>query len=116
MCWGINLRADLAKFSDADLAADFNHMIEYRSERFGTAPPVGSLKGLFRYGFAWWPGGRGLIRARWAYRLRIGYFGPFRRPLGTQYLVECEIKDLRDEMQRRVQVRKLSSTRDMPHD
>jgi len=26
--------------------------------------------------------------------------------MGTQYLVECEIKDLRDEMQRRVRTRK----------
>jgi hypothetical protein len=110
MYWGINLRADLAKLSDADLAAEFNHMIEYRSKRFGAAPPVGSFRGLFRYGFARWPGGRGLIRARWAYRFRIGYYGPFRGPLGTQYLVECEIKDLRDEMQRRVQTRKATSS------
>ena len=110
MCCGINLRADLARLSDSYLAAEFDHMIEYRSARFGTAPAVGSLGGLFRYGFAWWPGGRGLIRARWAYQLRIGYFGPFRGPMGTQYLVECEIKDLRDEMQRRVQMRKPPSS------
>ena len=60
---GINLRADLAKLSDADLTADLNHMIEYRSERCGTVPPIGSLRGFFRYGFAWWPGWRGPIRA-----------------------------------------------------
>jgi len=106
MCWGVNLRADLARLNDWDLAAEFERMIEYRLTRFGTAPPVGSLRGLFRYGFAWWPGGRGFIRARWAYQLRIGYFWPFRGPMGTQYLVECEIKDLRDEMQRRVRRRK----------
>lgn len=106
MCWGINLRADLARLSESDLAAELNRMIDYRLARFGTAPEVGSLRGFFRYHFAWWPGGRGLIRARWAYRLRIGYLGPFRGPIGTQYLVECEIKDLRDEMQRRVPVRK----------
>ena len=106
MCWSVNLRADLARLSDSDLAAEFNEMIEYRSARFGTAPAVGSLRGFFRYGFAWWPGGRGPIRARWAYRARIGYYGPFRGPMGTQYLVECEIKDLRDEMQRRVWMRK----------
>ena len=110
MYWGINLRADLARLSDTDLAAELNHMIDYRLARFGTAPAVGSLRGLFRYGFARWPSGRGLIRARWAYRLRIGYFWPFRGPMGTQYLVECEIKDLRDEMQRRIQMRKQPST------
>jgi len=106
MCWGVNLRGDLARLSDSDLAAEFDHMIDYRLARFGTAPAVGSLRGLFRYAFAWLPGGRGFIRARWAYQLRIGYFGPFRGPMGTQYLVECEIKDLRDEMQRRVRTRK----------
>ena len=113
MCWGINLRADLAKLSDSDLVAELNHMIDYRLERFGTAPAVGSLRGFFRYGFAHWPGGRGPVRARWAYRLRIGYFGPFRGAMGTQYLVECEIKDLRDEMQRRVDIRKLFSSRSL---
>jgi hypothetical protein len=97
MCWAINLRADLARLSDSDLAAEFDYMIEYRLDRFGTAPAVGSLEGFFRYGgFAWAGDGRGPIRARWAYRLRIGYFGPFRGPVGTQYLVECEIKDLRE--------------------
>ncbi len=110
MCWGINLRADLTKLSDTDLAAELNRMVDYRLERFGAAPAVGSFRGLFRYGFAWWPGGRGFIRARWAYRLRIGYFGPFRGPMGTQYLVDCEIEDLRDEMKRRIKMRKPLST------
>jgi hypothetical protein len=43
---GINLRADLARLSDSDLAAELNRMIEYRLARFGAAPTVGSLKGL----------------------------------------------------------------------
>ena len=30
--------------------------------------------------------------------------------MDTQYLMECEIKDLRDEMQRRVRMRKAPST------
>ena len=105
MGWGINLRGDLARLSDAELAAEFDRFLEYRSSRFGSAPPVGSLRGFFRYGFAWWPSGRGLIRARWAYRLWIGYFWIFRGPLGTQYLVECEIKDLYDEIQHRITTR-----------
>jgi hypothetical protein len=106
----INLRNDLAKLSDSALAAEFDRMCEYRLARFGSAPAVGSLRGFCRYGFAWlWPRGRGLIRARWAYRLRIGYYWTFRGPMGTQYLVECEIKDLRDEMQRRVKTRRRHS-------
>jgi hypothetical protein len=102
VAWGINLRNDLARLSDSELAEEFERLCEYRSSRFGAAPAVGSLRGFFRYGFAWWPSGRGLLRARWAYRFRIGYYWIFRGPVGTQYLVECEIKDLRDEMQRRV--------------
>jgi hypothetical protein len=105
VCFGINLRSDLAKRSDAELAAEFERLCEYRLTRFGAAPAVGSFRGFFRYGFAWWPSGRGFLRARWAYKLNIGYFWIFRGPVGTQYLVECEIKDLRDEIQRRVNAR-----------
>jgi hypothetical protein len=42
------------------------------------------------------------LYARWAYRFWIGYYWLFRDPMGTEYLVECETKDLRDELQRRV--------------
>jgi hypothetical protein len=98
---GINLRSDLARLSDSELAAEFDRMCEYRSSRFGTsAPEVGSLRGFLRYGFIW-PFRRGPLHARWAYRFWICYYGIFRGPAGTQYLVECEIKDLRDEMHRR---------------
>jgi hypothetical protein len=92
MSWGINLRTDLAKLSDSDLAAELDYLTRYRSTRFGSAPLVGSFRGTWRYGFGFWPR-RGWIYARWAYRARIGYFGPFRGPMGTQYLVECEIED-----------------------
>jgi hypothetical protein len=100
----INLRSDLARLSDSDLGAEFNRLCEYRVARFGSAPAVGSLRGAFRYGRV--PAGRGPIFARWTYRLQIGYFWIFRGPVGTQYLVECEIEDLRDEMMRRIQKRK----------
>jgi hypothetical protein len=96
VCFGINLRTDLARLSDAKLAAEFDRLCNYRITRFGSAPRVGKL----------WPPGRGLIHARWAYKFNIGYFWIFRGPVGTQYLVECEIKDLRDEIQRRVDTRK----------
>lgn len=110
MDWGINLRHDLAKLDDSELAAGFDYLVDYRLARFGTAPPVGSLRGFFRYGFSRWPAGRGFIRAQWAYELRIGYVWPFRGALGTQYLVECEIADLRDEIERRVQARQQLSS------
>ena len=107
MRFGINLRGDLAKLSDAELAAELDRLCEYRNTRFGTVPRVGSLKGNIRYGPEW-SFGRGPIYARWAYKIWIWYFWPFRGPRGTLYLVECEIKDLRDEIQRRARVRRVA--------
>jgi hypothetical protein len=110
VAWGVNLRSDLAKLGDRELAEELDWLLEYHSSCFGSAPAVGSLRGLFRYGFAW-PFGRGPLYARWAYRFWIGYYWPFRGPSGTQYLVECEMKDLRDEMQRRIEERKANINR-----
>jgi hypothetical protein len=104
---GINLRRDLARRSDADLAAELDRMLEYRQTRFGSTPPVGGLRGLIYYGFEW-PFGRGPFHARLAYKIQIGYFSCFRGPRGTLYLVECEIKDLCDEIERRAKDRKTS--------
>jgi hypothetical protein len=104
---GINLRSDLAKLGDAELAAEFNRLSDYRKTRFGSAPDVGNLSRLFRFGYVLgWPFGRGPIRHRIAYKIQICYFWPFRGPVGTQYLVECEIKDLHDEIKRRAELRR----------
>jgi hypothetical protein len=105
--FGINLRYDLKRRSDTDLAAELDRMLEYRQTRFGSSPPVGSAKGMIFYG-AEWPLGRGPFHARLAYKIQIGYFLCFRGPRGTQYLVECEIQDLRDEIERRIKRRKTS--------
>jgi hypothetical protein len=105
MRFGINLRSDLAKLSDAELAAELDRLCEYRKARFSSTPRVGSLKGMIWYGLEW-PFGRGPIHARLAYKIWIGYFWIFRGPRGTLYLTECEIKDLRDEIRRRVRARR----------
>ena len=107
MRFGINLRSDLAKLSDAELAAELDRLCEYRKARFASTPRVGSLKGMIWYGPEW-PFGRGPVHARWAYKIWIWYFWPFRGPRGTLYLVECEIKDLRDEIQHRASARKVA--------
>jgi hypothetical protein len=101
MRWGINLRGDLAKLDDAELSSESDRLAEYRIARFGSEPRVGSLKGIIYHGPEW-PFGRGPIHARWAYKIWIGYFWIFRGRRGTLYLVECEIKDVRDELARRV--------------
>src|SRR5262249_45766163 len=107
MRFGINLRSDLAKLSDAGLAAELDRLCEYRKARFASTPRVGSPKGMIWYGPEW-PFGRGPIHARWAYKIWIWYFWPFRGPRGTLYLVECEIKDRRDEIQHRASTRKVA--------
>ena len=50
MRFGINLRSDLAKLSDAELAAELDRLCEYRKARFALTPRVGSLKGMIWYG------------------------------------------------------------------
>ena len=105
MRFGINLRGDLTKLSDAELSSEFDRLVEYRIARFGSEPHVGSLKGIIYYGPEW-PFGRGPIHARWAYKIWIGYFWIFRGRRGTLYLTECEIRDVRDEIERRVRHQK----------
>jgi len=96
----INLRTDLARLNDAELHAELARMELYRDTRFKSEPAVGSFKGIIHHGIEW-PFGRGPIYARWAYKVWIGYFWIFRGRRGTLYLVECEIRDLRDEIERR---------------
>lgn len=100
MSFAINLRRDLIKLSDGELKLELERLERYRKDRFESEPRVGSAKGILYYGVEW-PFGRGPIRARWAYKIWIGYFWPFRGRRGTLYLVECEIKDLNDEIRRR---------------
>jgi hypothetical protein len=100
MRFGINLRGDLAKLDDAELSSEFDRLVEYRIARFGSEPRVGSLKGFIYYGPEW-SFGRGPIHVRWAYKIWIGYFWIFRGRRGTLYLVECEIRDVRDELAHR---------------
>jgi hypothetical protein len=104
MGWGINLRRDLARLSDGELAAEFDRLSAYHAARFGSVAPIGSLRGWWRTGFIW-PLGRGPLHARWAYRFWISYYWVLRGPVGTQYLVECELKDLLEEVRRRVKRR-----------
>jgi len=108
MRFAINLRTDLKKLSDAELGLEFERLIQYRVDRFGSEPRVGSFKGIIYHGPEW-PFGRGPIHARWAYRIWIGYFWIFRGRRGTLYLVECEIEDLDDEIQRRSKAKRVTA-------
>lgn len=107
--YAVNLRFDLARLSDSELAKELDLSIDYRRATYGDTPIMGSLQGHFRYGFVDFPDLRGLVRARWAYRLASGYFGPFKKVASYQHLLDCEILDLLDETERRVRLRKRST-------
>src|SRR5262245_53094080 len=111
MRWGINLRGDLAKLSDADIAARFNTLADEREALFPTLSNHGLQKSAYQRGLTLWFG-RGPLHARIFYELyALLTFGPFpkmfrRYDLRPLYLLDCELKDVRDEIARRVTQKK----------
>ena len=102
---GINLRGDLAKLSDAEITTKFDRLLADRETHYPAAPALWSFKALWRYGFML-PFPRGLLHARIFYKLQVKHFGPFKDRLTSLYLLDCEILDVRDEIERRVEERK----------
>ncbi|KFC65015.1 hypothetical protein FG93_05038 [Bosea sp. LC85] len=99
---GFNLRGDLAKLGDDELADQLEKCIAYRewlASRAGDAPN----RWLYKTGLAM-PFGRGPLHARIFYRVMgLLYGGPLKgRSLGDLYVVDCEVKDIMDELKRRV--------------
>lgn len=105
MRWGINLRGDLAKISDGELA---ERLQTHLDDREALAPSAGDAanRWLYKQG-AGMPFGRGLLHARVFYRITgFLYGGPLNgRSLGDLYVLDCEIKDIADEMKRRLRGR-----------
>ena len=101
MRFGLNLRGDLAKLSDTELATRVDRTIKELEQ---TQPTFG-LWMIFR-------GTRGPLKHPWFYKLRLLLGGiPWWKHsiweddggTGRRHLLECELQDLRDELQRRVQ-------------
>ena len=103
MRFAINLRRDLAKLGDADLAA----RLEQARQDYHAADQLNAGK--------LWYSRRGPIRHPWIYRLfsvagmsrASGFyfgFGPFVRysRATDMHLILCEIRDLTDEMEQRM--------------
>jgi hypothetical protein len=101
MRFGINLRGDLAKLSDAEIATEFDRLVADRETYYPSAPSLFSFKARWYYGFMALLL-RGPLRARIFYKLTAGHFGPFKNRLSALYLLDCEIMDVRDEIERRV--------------
>jgi len=106
--FGINLRGDLAKLSDEALASHLEKSIADREE---LAPRAGdgANRWLYKTGAAM-PFGRGPLHARIFYRVMgLMYGGPLNgRSLGDLYVLDCEIKDIMDELKRRARARRQS--------
>ncbi len=111
MRWGINLRGDLAKLSDEDIAARFESLADEREALLPTLSNDGLQKSAYQHGLTLWFG-RGPLHARIFYELyALLSFGPsfkmFRKyDLRPLYLLDCELKDISDEIARRVAQKK----------
>jgi hypothetical protein len=106
MRWGINLRGDLAKLDDAEIASRCETLMADREALFLEMPRNDVLKAAYQSGLSVWMG-RGPLHARVFYKLHgfLAFGGPFkyfRNRLYDLYLLDCELKDVRDEIKRRV--------------
>lgn len=110
MQMNIDLRGDLKKLSDAEIAETMDRLLAERQSLYDSIPwIVGDKKWLYRKGLMFWFG-RGPIHSRSCYKLLGGYIGPFKNnPFGTLYRYDCEILDLTDEIKRRIESRKPSA-------
>lgn len=102
---GINLRGDLAKLSDEALASRLEMSIADR-EGLASHAGDGANRWLYKTGAAM-PFGRGPLHARVFYRvIGLMYGGPLNgHSLGDLYVLDCEIKDIMDELKRRARAR-----------
>jgi hypothetical protein len=108
MRFGINLRGDLAKLSDIAIAAKFEALLAEREAMYVKVPSYVGNKWFYQRGWGAWFG-RGPLHAPIFYKL-LGFqalLGSFNRPsLYDLYLLDCELKDTRDELNRRVKRQK----------
>jgi hypothetical protein len=110
MRFGINLRGDLAKLDDAEIAAMHEALMTgmettYLEARYLEAQV--SRRNTPMQFFMGIPIGRGLFHARIFYKvlaLMCGNF-PYIDDSFDRYLLDCELKDVRDEIGRRVRHR-----------
>jgi len=116
MRFGVNLRGDLAKLDDAEIASRFEALISETEIRHRATPAHACGKVVYRI----WKGslGRGLFHARIFYQIQILLFGVWAALEGGTlltrsdidlYLLNCELNDVKDEIERRVRYRKTAA-------
>ena len=113
MRFGINLRGDLAKLDDTEIAARYETLVAEKEAYIRSLAFIQQNKLAYRLGTGLF--GRRLLHARIFYRIQALLIGLL-SALGNGNLVtpssleaflrECEFKDVRDEMKRRIAARK----------
>ena len=99
MRFGINLRGDLAKLDDGDIASRLETLMAEREALYRAVPFSSGNKWLYQRGVGI-VFGRGPLHARFFYRFyALQYLGS---SLSELYLLDCELKDVRDEIKRRM--------------
>ena len=112
MRFGINLRGDLAKLDDAEIASRFEALIAETETKHRATLEYACGKIPYRI----WKASlaRGPFHARIFYKIQAFLFGGWAAILGNGigredvdlYLLNCELKDVTDEIERRVRLRK----------
>ena len=106
MRFGINLRGDLAKLDDAEIASRFEGLISEMETKHKVVYQVGKWSA------------RGALHARIFYKIQAVIFGVLGAfggnslvtPSGIElYLLGCELADVRDEIERRVRRQKTAT-------
>ena len=115
MRFGINLRGDLSKLDDAEIASRYEALISETETKHRATLAHKRGKVIYRI----WKGamGRGLFHGRIFYKMYVLLFGLFATLQGEiltgpnidLYLLNCELKDVRDEINRRVRYRKTAA-------
>jgi hypothetical protein len=119
MRWGINLRGDLAKLDDAEIASRYEALVSEKEAWVQQLPKYPESGPTYRMAMRMpW---RGLLHARIFYRLQFVLMGVFAGLQGggplpsnlayERYMMECELLDVTDEIKRRVAQKKLSQSR-----
>lgn len=109
MRFGINLRGDLAKLDDTEIAARYEALLAEKEAYIRSLAFIEKSKAAYRIGTSLF--GRGLLHARIFYQIQAALIASLDLLSGSipnidPYLRECEFQDMRDEMKRRIAARK----------
>ena len=119
MRWGINLRGDLAKLDDTEIASRYEALVSYKEAWVRQLPkhPGAKLMDQSAKALPW----RGPLHARIFYKWQFVLMGVLAALQGggslptnsgyELYMKECELLDVTDKIKQREKKKKLSQSR-----